>query len=114
MFGLGFNMDFCMIQVIIQMMIGEYLWKYMCKVGCGEMFENCYWRYFWVYLYMCILYWSDWDLLFVGCYEFCVKSVFIEVVCVVVDDNLMFFGLYRKSLVIVLFGRIIKFICMIG
>lgn len=112
--GLEPNTDPRMIQAITQTMIGEYLWKYTRKTGRGEMSENRHRRYFWVHPYTRTLYWSDRDPSTAGRSELRAKSVQIEAVRVVADDNPMPPGLHRKSLVIVSPGRSIKFTCTTG
>ncbi|KAI0130425.1 putative nuclear migration protein [Xylariales sp. AK1849] len=110
----GPNTDPRMIQAITQTMIGEYLWKYTRKAGRGEMSENRHRRYFWVHPYTRTLYWSDRDPSAAGRSELKAKSVPIEAVRVVTDDNPMPPGLHRKSLVIISPGRTIKFTCTTG
>lgn len=112
--GLGPNTDPRMIQAITQTMIGEYLWKYTRKTGRGELSENRHRRYFWVHPYTRTLYWSDRDPSDAGRTELKAKSVPIEAVRVVNDDNPMPPGLHRKSLIIVSPGRSIKFTCTTG
>jgi hypothetical protein len=112
--GFGPNTDPRMIQAITQTMIGEYLWKYTRKPGRGEMSGNRHRRYFWVHPYTRTLYWSDRDPSAAGRAELKAKSVPIEAVRVVTDDNPMPPGLHRKSLVIVSPGRTIKFTCTTG
>ncbi|KAK7426731.1 hypothetical protein QQZ08_006767 [Neonectria magnoliae] len=112
--GFGPNTDPRMIQAITQTMIGEYLWKYTRKTGRGEMSENRHRRYFWVHPYTRTLYWSDRDPSTAGRSELKAKSVPIEAVRVVTDDNPMPPGLHRKSLVIISPGRTIKFTCTTG
>ena len=112
--GLGPNTDPRMIQAITQTMIGEYLWKYTRKTGRGELSENRHRRYFWVHPYTRTLYWSDRDPSAAGRSELKAKSVPIEAVRVVNDDNPMPPGLHRKSLIIVSPGRSIKFTCTTG
>ena len=112
--GLGPNTDPRMIQAITQTMIGEYLWKYTRKTGRGELSENRHRRYFWVHPYTRTLYWSDRDPSAAGRSELRAKSVQIEAVRVVADDNPMPPGLHRKSLIIVSPGRSIKFTCTTG
>lgn len=103
-----------MIQAITQTMIGEYLWKYTRKAGRGEMSENRHRRYFWVHPYTRTLYWSDRDPAQAGRAELKAKSVAIEAVRVVTDDNPMPPGLHRKSLVILTPGRAVKFTASTG
>ncbi|KAL8825251.1 MAG: hypothetical protein Q9170_007868 [Blastenia crenularia] len=98
-----------MIQAITQTMIGEFLWKYTRKAGRGEMSNNRHRRFFWVHPYTRTLYWSDRDPATAGRAEMKAKSVAIEAVRVVTDDNPMPPGLHRKSLVIVTPGRSVKF-----
>ncbi|KAF7561214.1 hypothetical protein G7046_g2910 [Stylonectria norvegica] len=112
--GFGPNTDPRMIQAITQTMIGEYLWKYTRKTGRGEMSENRHRRYFWVHPYTRTLYWSDRDPSTAGRTELKAKSVAIEAVRVVTDDNPMPPGLHRKSLVVISPGRTIKFTCTTG
>lgn len=112
--GFGPNTDPRMIQAITQTMIGEYLWKYTRKTGRGEMSGNRHRRYFWVHPYTRTLYWSERDPSTAGRAELRAKSVPIEAVRVVTDDNPMPPGLHRKSLVVVAPGRTIKFTCTTG
>lgn len=112
--GFGANTDPRMIQAITQTMIGEYLWKYTRKTGRGEFSENRHRRYFWVHPYTRTLYWSDRDPSSAGKAELKAKSVPIEAVRVVTDDNPMPPGLHRKSLVVISPGRTIKFTCTTG
>ncbi|KAK0703426.1 hypothetical protein B0T26DRAFT_681101 [Lasiosphaeria miniovina] len=112
--GFGPNTDPRMIQAITQTMIGEYLWKYTRKAGRGELSGNRHRRYFWVHPYTRTLYWSDRDPSVAGRGELRAKSVPIEAVRVVTDDNPMPPGLHRKSLVIISPGRTIKFTCTTG
>ncbi|KAI1077791.1 hypothetical protein F5B20DRAFT_592512 [Whalleya microplaca] len=112
--GFGPGTDPRMIQAITQTMIGEYLWKYTRKTGRGEISENRHRRYFWVHPYTRTLYWSDRDPSTAGRSELKAKSVPIEAVRVVTDDNPMPPGLHRKSLIIVSPGRTIKFTCTTG
>jgi hypothetical protein len=103
-----------MINAITQTMIGEYLWKYTRKAGRGAMSENRHRRYFWVHPYTRTLYWSDHDPSQAGRGELKAKSVPIEAVRVVTDDNPMPPGLHRKSLVIMTPGRDVKFTASTG
>ncbi|KAM7220032.1 anucleate primary sterigmata protein A [Rhypophila decipiens] len=114
--GFGPNTDPRMIQAITQTMIGEYLWKYTRKTGREELSGNRHRRYFWVHPYTRTLYWSDRDPSDpnAGRAELRAKSVPIEAVRVVTDDNPMPPGLHRKSLVIVSPNRTIKFTCTTG
>jgi len=110
----GSTSDSRMIQAITQTMIGEYLWKYTRKTGRGEMSENRHRRYFWLHPYTRTLYWSDRDPSTAGRHELKAKSVPIEAVRVVTDDNPMPPGLHRKSLIVVAPGRSVKFTCTTG
>ncbi|KAI9845734.1 MAG: hypothetical protein M1837_004567 [Sclerophora amabilis] len=103
-----------MIQAITQTMIGEYLWKYTRKAGRGQMSANRHRRFFWVHPYTRTLYWSDQDPATAGRAELKAKSVAIEAVSVVSDDNPMPPGLHRKSLVIITPGRSVKFTAATG
>ncbi|KFA66107.1 hypothetical protein S40285_04303 [Stachybotrys chlorohalonatus IBT 40285] len=113
--GFGSNTDPRMIQAITQTMIGEFLWKYTRKTGRGGLSENRHRRYFWVHPYTRTLYWSDQDPSGAnGRSEIKTKSVPIEAVRVVTDDNPMPPGLHRKSLVVIAPGRTIKFTATTG
>ncbi|KAI0487781.1 hypothetical protein F4859DRAFT_269561 [Xylaria cf. heliscus] len=112
--GFGSITDPRMIQAVTQTMIGEYLWKYTRKAGRGEMSENRHRRFFWVHPYTRTLYWSDSDPAAGGRGEMKAKSVPIEAVRVVADDNPMPPGLHRKSLVVIAPGRTVKFTCTTG
>jgi hypothetical protein len=112
--GMDPSTDPRMIQAITQTMIGEYLWKYTRKTGRGEMSENRHRRYFWVHPYTRTLYWSDKDPSQAGRAELKAKSVAIEAVRVVTDDNPMPPGLHRKSLIILTPGRAVKFTAATG
>lgn len=112
--GLEPGTDPRMINAITQTMIGEYLWKYTRKAGRGAMSENRHRRYFWVHPYTRTLYWSDRDPSSAGRAELKAKSVPIEAVRVVTDDNPMPPGLHRKSLVIITPGRAVKFTATTG
>lgn len=107
--GVDNGTDPRMIQAITQTMIGEFLWKYTRKAGRGEMSNNRHRRFFWVHPYTRTLYWSDRDPSTAGRAQMKAKSVAIEAVRVVTDDNPMPPGLHRKSLVIVTPGRSVKF-----
>lgn len=103
-----------MIQAITQTMIGEYLWKYTRSAGRGTLSHSRHKRFFWVHPYTRTLYWSDRDPTTAGRAELRAKSVAIEAVRVVTDDNPMPPGLHRKSLVIVTPGRSLKFTAPTG
>ena len=112
--GIELGTDPRMINAITQTMIGEHLWKYTRKPGRGAMSENRHRRYFWVHPYTRTLYWSDRDPSQAGRAELKAKSVSIEAVRVVTDDNPMPPGLHRKSLVIMTPGRAVKFTATTG
>lgn len=102
-----------MINAITQTMIGEYLWKYTRKTVRGGISEYRHRRFFWVHPYTRTLYWSDQDPSTAG-KELKAKSVQIEAVRVVTDDNPMPPGLHRKSLVVLTPGRTVKFTATTG
>lgn len=108
-FESGPSTDPRMIQAITQTMIGEFLWKYTRKPGRPEMSNTRHKRYFWVHPYTRTLYWSEQDPQTAGGRELKAKSVAIESVRVVMDDNPMPPGLHRKSLEVVTPGRKVKF-----
>lgn len=111
----GSSTDPRMIRAITDTMIGEYLYKYTRKPGSREMSENRHRRYFWVHPYTRTLYWSEHDPQSAkdrG--QLKAKSVPIDAVRVVTDDNHVPPGLHRKSLVVVAPGRTIKFTCTTG
>ena len=107
--GLQPGTDPRMIQAITQTMIGEMMWKYTRKAGRGEMSSTRHARFFWVHPYTRTLYWSDRDPASANRAELKSKSVAIEAVRVVMDDNPMPPGLHRKSLIIITPGRSVKF-----
>lgn len=98
-----------MIQAITQTMIGEFLWKYTRKAVGPEMSNTRHQRYFWVHPYTRTLYWSDQDPQSAGRSELKAKSVAIEAVRVITDDNPYPPGLHRKSLEVVTPGRKLRF-----
>ena len=106
--GIDSGTDPRIIQAITQTMIGEYMWKYTRKAGRGEMSNNRHNRFFWVHPYTRTLYWGDRDPANPGRAESKAKSVAIEAVRVVTDDNPFPPGLHRKSLVIITPGRDVK------
>lgn len=106
--------DARMIQAITQTMIGEFLWKYTRKAGRGEMSNTRHRRYFWVHPYTRTLYWSDQDPQSAGKSELKAKSVPIEAIRVVSDDNPMPPGLHRKSIEIVTPSRKVRFTAPTG
>jgi hypothetical protein len=97
------------IQAITQTMIGEYLWKYTRKAGRDAISQSRHRRFFWIHPYTRTLYWSDRDPQAAGGTELRAKSVAIEGVRVVTDENPMPPGLHRKSLLIITPGRTLKF-----
>jgi hypothetical protein len=103
-----------MIQAITQTMIGEFLWKYTRKAGSGATSENRHRRFFWVHPYNRTLYWSDQDPAAAGRAQLKAKSVALESVQVVTDDNPYPPGLHRKSIVVTTPGRTIKFTATTG
>lgn len=98
-----------MIQAITQTMIGEYLWKYTRKAGRSDISNTRHRRFFWVHPYTRTLYWSEQDPSTAGKQQLKAKSVAIEAVRVIPDDNAYPPGLHRKSLVVVTPGREIVF-----
>jgi hypothetical protein len=112
--GFELGTDPRMIQAITQTMIGEFLWKYTRKAGRPEMSTTRHRRYFWVHPYTRTLYWSDQDPQAAGRSELKAKSVAIEAVRVISDDNPMPPGLHRKSLEVITPGRKIKFTASTG
>lgn len=114
--GLDGNTDPRMIQAITQTMIGEYLWKYTRKAGGSKMSTNRHRRFFWVHPYTRTLYWSEQDPSTAGRAQLKAKSVQIEAVRVVQDDNPFPPGLHRKSLIVLTpsGGRDLKFTAPTG
>jgi len=108
-FESGPGTDPRMIQAITQTMIGEFLWKYTRKAGRPEMSNTRHERYFWVHPYTRTLYWSEQDPQAAGGKELKAKSVAIESVRVISDDNPLPLGLHRKSLEVVTPGRKVRF-----
>ena len=107
--GYGPGTDPRMIQAITQTMIGEFLWKYTRKTVSGEISNTRHRRYFWIHPYTRTLYWSTQDPQSAGKHEIRTKSVPIEAVRVVADDNPYPPGLHCKSLEVVSPGRRIRF-----
>ncbi|KAF2023457.1 anucleate primary sterigmata protein-like protein A [Setomelanomma holmii] len=103
-----------MIQAITQTMIGEYLWKYTRKTGREGLSENRHRRFFWIHPYTRTLYWSDRDPQTAGKTELKGKSVAIESVREVEDNNPLPPGLHQKSLLVITPGRSIKFTATTG
>ncbi|KAL4913854.1 hypothetical protein BDW62DRAFT_156275 [Aspergillus aurantiobrunneus] len=107
--GYSVGTDPRMIQAITQTMIGEFLWKYTRRAVSGEISNTRHRRYFWVHPYTRTLYWSEQDPQSAGKIELRTKSVSIEAVRVVADDNPYPPGLHCKSLEVVSPGRRIRF-----
>lgn len=103
-----------MIQAITQTMIGEYLWKYTRKAGRNETSNSRHKRFFWVHPYTRTLYWSERDPSNSGKDMMKAKSMSIEAVRVITDDNPNPPGLHRKSIVVVTPGREIVFTAPTG
>ncbi|KAK5127943.1 hypothetical protein LTR85_005060 [Meristemomyces frigidus] len=103
-----------MIQAITQTMIGEYLWKYTRKAGRSETSTTRHRRFFWVHPYTRTLYWSEQDPSTAGRNMLKAKSVAIQNVRVITDDNTYPPGLHRKSIVVVTPGREIVFTAPTG
>lgn len=107
--GYGPGTDPRMIQAITQTMIGEFLWKYTRKTVSGDFSSTRHRRYFWVHPYTRTLYWSDQDPQTAGKSQLRTKSVPIEAVRVVADDNPYPPGLHYRSLEVVSPGRRVRF-----
>ncbi|KAL5337131.1 hypothetical protein BJX70DRAFT_399938 [Aspergillus crustosus] len=107
--GYAMGTDPRMIQAITQTMIGEFLWKYTRRAVSGEISNTRHRRYFWVHPYTRTLYWSESDPQSAGKSELRTKSVYIEAVRVVADDNPYPPGLHCKSLEVMSPGRRIRF-----
>ena len=103
-----------MIQAITQTMIGEYLWKYTRKTGRKETSNSRHRRFFWVHPYTRTLYWSERDPSNSGKDMMKAKSMSIEAVRVITDDNTSPPGLHRKSIVVLTPGREIVFTAPTG
>ncbi|KAK8202181.1 hypothetical protein M8818_005707 [Zalaria obscura] len=103
-----------MIQAITQTMIGEYLWKYTRKTGSSQTSSTRHRRFFWVHPYTRTLYWSEQDPSTAGQKQLKAKSVQIESVRVISDDNSYPPGLHRKSIVVVTPGREVVFTAPTG
>lgn len=103
-----------MIQAITQTMIGEYLWKYTRKAGRSETSNTRHRRFFWVHPYTRTLYWSEKDPSTAGKNMLRAKSVAIDSVRAMTDDNAFPPGLHRRSIVVVTPGREIVFTAPTG
>jgi hypothetical protein len=110
----SFASDPRMIQAITQTMIGEYLWKYTRKTGRNETSNSRHRRFFWVHPYTRTLYWSERDPSNSGKDMMKAKSMSIEAVRVITDDNTSPPGLHRKSIVVLTPGREIVFTAPTG
>ncbi|GFG03027.1 anucleate primary sterigmata protein A [Aspergillus udagawae] len=107
--GYAAGTDPRMIQAITQTMIGEFLWKYTRRTVTGEVSNTRHRRYFWVHPYTRTLYWSEQDPQTAGKNQLRTKSVPIEAVRVVADDNPYPPGLHCRSLEVVSPGRRVRF-----
>ncbi|RLL93738.1 hypothetical protein CFD26_100038, partial [Aspergillus turcosus] len=107
--GYAAGTDPRMIQAITQTMIGEFLWKYTRRTMTGEISNTRHRRYFWVHPYTKTLYWSEQDPQTAGKNQLRTKSVPIEAVRVVADDNPYPPGLHCRSLEVVSPGRRVRF-----
>ncbi|SMR48616.1 unnamed protein product [Zymoseptoria tritici ST99CH_1E4] len=103
-----------MIQAITQTMIGEYLWKYTRKAGRSEASTTRHRRFFWIHPYTRTLYWSEQDPSTAGKNMLKAKSVAIDAVRVITDDNAYPPGLHRKTIVVITPGREILFTAPTG
>jgi hypothetical protein len=90
-------------------MIGEYLWKYTRKAGRSETSTTRHRRFFWIHPYTRTLYWSEQDPSTAGKNMLKAKSVAIDAVRVITDDNPNPPGLHRKTIVVITPGREIHF-----
>lgn len=103
-----FGTDPRMIQAITQTMIGEWLWKYTRNLGRTGLSSTRHQRYVWVHPYTRTLYWSTHDPQADGS-QHNSKSIPIESVREVEDDNPYPPGICSKSLEIVTPARTVKF-----
>jgi hypothetical protein len=102
-----------MIQALTQTMIGEYMWKYTRQRagtgGRGDGFSGSrHQRYFWVHPYTRTLYWSEQNPTAGAKGAVRAKSVAIDSVEVVDDDNPAPAGAYGKSILVHTPGRTLK------
>ncbi|KAI5304603.1 hypothetical protein KEM56_006274, partial [Ascosphaera pollenicola] len=97
-----------MIQAITQTMIGEWLWKYTRNLGRTGLSSTRHQRYVWVHPYTRTLYWSTHDPQADGS-QHNSKSIPIESVREVEDENPYPPGVCSKSLEIVTPARTVKF-----
>jgi hypothetical protein len=102
------SVDPRMIQAITQTMFGEFMWKYTRKTGREGISGTRHRRYFWVHPFTRTLYWSK-DGPTRGPEQMKAKSVAIESVHVVSDNNPLPPGLHQHSLVVTTPGRILQF-----
>ncbi|KAI1327052.1 hypothetical protein F5Y16DRAFT_208016 [Xylariaceae sp. FL0255] len=114
--GFGSGADKRMVNAVTQTMIGEYLWKYTRKAGRGDWGTSRHKRFFWVHPYTKTLYWSDRDPNMKGDKgnTRTAKSISIEAVRVVKDNNIHPPGIHNKSLVVIAPDRSVKFTCLTG
>ncbi|KAI5292280.1 hypothetical protein KEM52_006477, partial [Ascosphaera acerosa] len=97
-----------MIQAITQTMIGEWLWKYTRNLGRTGLSSTRHRRYVWVHPYTRTLYWSTHDPQADGS-QHNSKSIHIESIREVEDENPYPPGVCNKSLEIVTSSRTVKF-----
>jgi len=88
------------IHAITQTMIGEFLFKYTTKTLTRGFSEKRHRRFFWVHPYTKTLYWSTSDPGAHGANQSTAKSVLIESVRTIDDNNVAPSGLASHSLVI--------------
>lgn len=112
--GLGTRTDPRKLQAVVQCMIGEYLYKYTRRMGSSVTSDTRHRRYFWLHPYNRTLHWSEHEPGSDGKSEGRNKSVQVEAVQVVRDDNIMPPGLHRKSLLIISPGRTVKITASTG
>ncbi|KAI5287784.1 hypothetical protein KEM54_005736, partial [Ascosphaera aggregata] len=109
----GSGTDLRMIQAITETMIGEWLWKYTRNLGRTGLSSTRHQRYVWVHPYTRTLYWSTRDPQADGS-QHNSKSMPIESVREVQDDNPYPPGICSKSLEIVTPARTVKFTAQTG
>ncbi|CAI6334479.1 unnamed protein product [Periconia digitata] len=97
-----------MIQAITQTMLGEFMWKYTRRTGQKGMSQTRHRRYFWVHPFTRTVYWSK-DGPARGTQQVKAKSLSIEGVHTVGDNNPLPPGLHHQSIVITTPGREIQF-----
>ncbi|KAF1961599.1 hypothetical protein CC80DRAFT_401626 [Byssothecium circinans] len=106
--GLDGKVDPRMIQAITQTMFGEFMWKYTRKAGGGGISGTRHRRYFWIHPFTRTLYWSK-EGPNRGPNQMNAKSVAIESVHSVADNNPLPPGLHERSIVITTPGRTVQF-----